>query len=59
MEQNCQHIWNNCLQIIADNVNETSFKTWFVPIRPVKLENKVITIEIPSHFFYEYIEEII
>ncbi len=57
MEQTCQHIWNNCLRVIADNVNATSFKTWFLPIRPVKLENKIITIEIPSHFFYEYIEE--
>ncbi len=57
MEQNCQYIWDSCLRVIADNINETSFKTWFVPIRPVKLENNTITIEIPSHFFYEYIEE--
>lgn len=57
MKQKCNQIWDNCLQIIADNVPAASFKTWFLPIRPVKMENNIITIEVPSHFFYEYIEE--
>ncbi len=57
MKQKYQDIWKSCLQIIADNIPVGSFNTWFVPIRPVKLENNVITIEVPSHFFYEYIEE--
>lgn len=57
MKQECNHIWNKCLQIIADNVPAGSFKTWFEPIRPIKLEDNIITIEVPSHFFYEYIEE--
>jgi len=33
------------------------FKTWFEPIRPVKLDNKVLTIQVPSQFFYEWLEE--
>ncbi|MEI4908278.1 DnaA N-terminal domain-containing protein, partial [Klebsiella pneumoniae] len=38
-------------------MGEQSFKTWFVPIIPVKLENKVLTIQVPSQFFYEWLEE--
>ncbi len=50
-------IWNNCLKIIQDNIPPQSFKTWFDPIKPLKLENKVFTIQVPSQFFYEWLEE--
>jgi len=50
-------VWNNCLNVIRDNVHSQSFKTWFEPINPVKLENNVLTIQVPSQFFYEWLEE--
>lgn len=50
-------VWNNCLKIIKDNILPQSFKTWFDPIKPLKLDNKVLTIQVPSQFFYEWIEE--
>jgi chromosomal replication initiator protein len=50
-------VWDNCLKIIKDNVPSISFRTWFEPIVPLKLENKVLTIQVPSPFFYEYLEE--
>ncbi len=50
-------VWNNCLNIIKDIVQPASFSTWFEPIVPVRLQNYVLTIEVPSHFFREYIEE--
>lgn len=56
MEKACNDIWGRCLRLIADNVPVASFNTWFIPIRPVKLEENILTIEVPSHFFYEYIE---
>lgn len=52
-----QVVWNNCLKIIKDNVPSISFRTWFEPIVPLKLENSVLTIQVPSPFFYEYLEE--
>src|SRR5260221_3419842 len=57
MEKSCDSVWKKCLQIIKDNVSAQSFKTWFVPIRPVKLQGKILTIEVPSQFFYEWLEE--
>jgi chromosomal replication initiator protein len=56
-EKTCEKIWNNCLSIIKDNVSMQSFKTWFEPIKAVKLANGVLTIQVPSQFFYEWLEE--
>lgn len=52
-----EKIWNNCLKIIKDNVPAISFRTWFEPIVPLKLNENVLTIQVPSPFFYEYLEE--
>ena len=50
-------VWDNCLRIIKDNIPPSSFKTWFVPIKAVKFLDSVLTIEVPSDFFREYLEE--
>ena len=58
MEKHYKEVWANCLAIIKDNLgNSQSYKTWFEPIKPVKLENSVLTIQVPSQFFYEWLEE--
>jgi chromosomal replication initiator protein len=50
-------VWGNCLQTIRKNVNNQSFRTWFEPIKPVRLENNALTIQVPNKFFYEWLEE--
>lgn len=51
-------IWNDCLEIIKDNLDSSiSFKTWFQPIVPMKIQDQVLTIQVPSTFYYEYLEE--
>lgn len=57
MKKSFTEIWNNCLAVIKDNIPAQSFKTWFEPIKAVKFKDSVLTIEVPSHFFYEFIEE--
>ena len=57
MELSAQEIWNKCLNCIKDNVPAQSYKTWFVPIIPLKVDKNLLTIQVPSPFFYEYIEE--
>jgi chromosomal replication initiator protein len=57
MTKTCDTVWQDCLNIIKDIVEWQHFKTWFEPIKPVSLKNKVLTIQVPSQFFYEYIEE--
>ena len=57
MEKSHLKIWEHCLAIIKDNVTPQSFKTWFEPIKAVKLSDSVLTIQVPSQFVYEYLEE--
>jgi chromosomal replication initiator protein len=57
MDKTYVKVWENCLEIIKDNVSSQSFKTWFEPIKPVKLSGNVLTIQVPSQFFYEWLEE--
>jgi chromosomal replication initiator protein len=52
-----QVTWQECLRIIKDNINYQKYKSWFEPIKPVKLENHVLTIQVPSQFWYEWLEE--
>lgn len=58
MDNNHTTVWKRCLDIIRDNIGDPkSFKTWFEPIKPLNLENGVLTIQVPSQFFYEWLEE--
>ncbi len=57
MSKNLENVWNNCLEVIKDNVPLQAFKTWFVPIKAVKLKSNILTIQVPSQFFYEWLEE--
>ena len=50
-------LWNRCLEIIRDNVPESTYKTWFVPIVPLKYEDKTLIVQVPSQFFYEFLED--
>jgi len=56
-QNNYESVWENCLKVIRDNVSLQSFKTWFEPIKPIKVEDSVLTIQVPSQFFYEWLEE--
>jgi chromosomal replication initiator protein len=57
MKKDCKVVWENCLEVIRDNVPYQSYRTWFEPIVPIKLDGKVLTIQVPSQFFYEWLEE--
>ena len=54
---NYEEIWNNCLTVIRNNVSHQNFKIWFEPIVPVSIKDNILTIQVPSQFFYEWLEE--
>ena len=53
MKSSHVEVWSRCLSIIKDNVTTMSFRTWFEPIIPVKISGSILTIQVPSPFFYE------
>src|ERR1700757_2077634 len=57
MEKTAEKVWTNCLKIIKDIVEWQHYKTWFEPIQPVSLKNSILVIQVPSQFFFEYLEE--
>lgn len=57
MSRTAQSVWENCLLFIKDNIQEQAFKTWFEPIQPVELNDSALSIQVPSKFFYEWLEE--
>jgi chromosomal replication initiator protein len=56
-EQNCPISMENCLSFIKDNIQDQAFKTWFEPIKSVELTDNALYIQVPSKFFYEWLEE--
>lgn len=57
MQSDYQMLWTKCLSVIKDIVPEAVFNTWFLPIKPLSYEGNKFTIQVPSQFFYEYLEE--
>ncbi len=57
MGKNSQEVWSNCSAFIKARVGEQNFETWFDPIKPIYLDGSVLTIQVPSQFFYEWLEE--
>jgi len=56
MSLSCAVAWDQCLSRIKDSINPQSFTTWFEPITPLNLNNRNLTVEVPSQFFYEWVE---
>lgn len=50
-------LWNQCLKVIKDNVSDVAYDTWFTPIVPLAYKDNEFVLQVPSQFFYEYIEE--
>src|SRR5215470_10151544 len=57
MVKTADKVWDDCLKIIKDIVEWQHFKTWFEPIKPIELNGNVLLIQVPSQFFFEYLEE--
>lgn len=52
--------WAECLTFIKDNLGVDqiqSYRAWFEPIKAVDWKDNTLTIEVPSEFYYEYLEE--
>ena len=55
MQQSAESVWDNCLDFVRDNIHIQAFKTWFDPIKPIKLNGDALSVEVPSKFFWFYV----
>src|SRR3990172_1520294 len=50
-------LWKECLKTIKDNVTQMTYNTWFLPIKPLELNDATLKVQLPSQFFWEWIDE--
>lgn len=59
IEEDYKRVWAECLEVIKDTLgpeNRKAYETWFVPIVPLQLDKNTLIVQVPSAFFYEYLE---
>ena len=49
--------WDRCLDFVKEQISQQAFKTWFRPIKAIDLKDNALSIQVPSKFFYEWLEE--
>ncbi len=54
--EKAKEVWNKCLNVIRQNLNGLSFKTWFEPIEPIGFDKNELIIKLPFDFSWDYIE---
>ena len=60
IEEDYKRVWAECLDVIKDTLgpeNRKAYETWFTPIVPLQLDGTTLIVQVPSPFFYEWIEE--
>ena len=59
MVNNPKALWDNCLKLIRDIVNEQQYRTWFAPIvfENFDDESRTLLVQVPSMYVYEYLEQ--
>ncbi len=56
MQDDPSAIWNEFLRLIELKLPHESFLTWFAPLRFLGMAEGVLTVGVPNHFFYEFLE---
>lgn len=55
-KQQGKQLWQKCLEIIKDNLEKEQYDAWFSPITAFDFENGNLTLEVPSYYFVETID---
>ncbi len=55
--KDAERLWLECLALIQQQIASQSYKTWFEPIKAINFESNELSVQVPSQFFYEWLEE--
>ena len=50
-----KNYWNNILDILRENINEKSFKTWFNESEVLGVDKNLFSIKVPTQFIADYL----
>ena len=51
-----REVWKNCLRVFKDNLDDMAYESFFERIKPISVKGHVLTIEVPTQFYYDYLE---
>lgn len=57
MKVNCNTVWSKCLELIREEISPKAFKTWFEPVKASAYQHPVLTLQVPSMYIYECLED--
>lgn len=56
MTKALKELWDECVEIIRDNISPKQFDTWFACIEPQSFDHQQLVIAVPSRFVFEHLE---
>lgn len=57
MDNPTQQRWQQCLQLIQQNIPSEHFTTWFAPLQLVSFADGELRVGVPNKFFAEYFDK--
>lgn len=51
-----EKLWADVSERLRPQLNDQTFSTWFEPINAVSVSGSTVTLEVPSRFYYEWID---
>lgn len=56
MEKSHKQLWEDCLEIIKDNISPEQFDAWFKPVTFLGFKDGALTLHVDSPYFMEHLE---
>jgi len=57
MPLNNEKIWEECLNLLGQEIKKQSFHTWLRPTKGIPCEEKVLKVAVPNKFVAEWLDE--
>lgn len=57
MTEEFRNNWTKCLELIKSNVGPERFDTWFKCAKPTAFDGELITLQLPSMFYFQKYED--
>ncbi len=54
---NIKDLWDKCLSMVSERIEEGIFDLWFKPIKILNVRDKTVVLEVPNRFFKDWLDD--
>lgn len=54
--ETAEELWESALNEIKQEISDESFELWFRPLKPISLEENILTLQCPNKFFSDWLK---